>query len=591
MNDELIFLKTPSGEDAVRNRTRLVQRNLRMVLILVDGLTDVAGLRQKAGDTVMIDAALADLERIGLIKAAATQPGNSDGPVTVPLTVVDSLTHYAEPSGNFSQVEPEETVFADEELAAVEGSGYEPIRAEPTPTESERKSPLNSLTNWWGSAQKRRAQVREERIYEKAYGQDSHTHVGMTEVRIRPPRKKRTKVGRIVAIALLAALALGVLRTLLYPYNEYRPDIEARLSKMLDDEVRIAAVKVSFLPQPMIMLEGVRVGVDAYATADMIRMKLEPRSLLEGLRYREVKVEGLHLRGSGLGRVSRWFQPANMGEVPFDRVEVERMSLDLGWGNLRNLTGTAELDKEHGFVGFVARASQGDFRADVVPQATGFKVSAKASEWTAPLEPPVALAALDFVGTLTAERLVVDKFEARAYDGLISGNGLVAGNMAFKLALRRADAGRLLEGLRAPGLLEGKMSGQVQLANDGSSLNWLNLSTRMEGAVTLTHGSLKRMDFASALRSGAEQASLQRGGDTGFEDLTGKFSMDARSFRISSVRLASGLMLASGQASIARQTGMITGTANVEMRGSASAPRALISISGSASNPELKGGH
>jgi hypothetical protein len=36
---------------------------------------------------------------------------------------------------------------------------------------------------------------------------------------------------------------------------------------------------------------------------------------------------------------------------------------------------------------------------------------------------------------------------------------------------------------------------------------------------------------------------------------------------------------------------MITGTANVEMRGSASAPRALISISGSASNPELKGGH
>ena len=73
MDEQLIYVKTPAGEEAMRKPTRLVQRNLRMVLIAVDGLANVAELARQVGDRRMVDASLAELERLGLIR-------ENDGP-------------------------------------------------------------------------------------------------------------------------------------------------------------------------------------------------------------------------------------------------------------------------------------------------------------------------------------------------------------------------------------------------------------------------------------------------------------------------------------------------------------------------------
>src|ERR1035437_8295418 len=68
MDDDLIYVKTNIGEEMVAERTRLVQRNLRVVLIMVDGLATVADLKRQAGDSAMVDASLDELERLGLIE-------------------------------------------------------------------------------------------------------------------------------------------------------------------------------------------------------------------------------------------------------------------------------------------------------------------------------------------------------------------------------------------------------------------------------------------------------------------------------------------------------------------------------------------
>ena len=44
MDLEIIYAKTLSGEEAMHKRTRVMQRNVRMVLILVDGQSTVADL-------------------------------------------------------------------------------------------------------------------------------------------------------------------------------------------------------------------------------------------------------------------------------------------------------------------------------------------------------------------------------------------------------------------------------------------------------------------------------------------------------------------------------------------------------------------
>lgn len=67
MEPTLIYEKTSSGEEAVRQRTRVVQRNTRMVLILVDGKSSVADLCEKTGNPQLVESALQDLERDGLV--------------------------------------------------------------------------------------------------------------------------------------------------------------------------------------------------------------------------------------------------------------------------------------------------------------------------------------------------------------------------------------------------------------------------------------------------------------------------------------------------------------------------------------------
>ena len=50
MDSNLVFAKTPTGDEAVRQSTRVVQRNLRMVLVQVDGKMTVEDLTAKIGN-------------------------------------------------------------------------------------------------------------------------------------------------------------------------------------------------------------------------------------------------------------------------------------------------------------------------------------------------------------------------------------------------------------------------------------------------------------------------------------------------------------------------------------------------------------
>ena len=51
MDLNLIYAKTPRGEQVMRERGLIVQRNMRMVLILIDGKATVADLRAKTGNS------------------------------------------------------------------------------------------------------------------------------------------------------------------------------------------------------------------------------------------------------------------------------------------------------------------------------------------------------------------------------------------------------------------------------------------------------------------------------------------------------------------------------------------------------------
>lgn len=590
MNDAAIFIKTPAGEEAIRERERLVQRNLRMVLILVDGVADVADLRRRAGDSALVDSALMELERMGLVESLDTRVTRGiqfrAGPPT--LTEIIEPTNAAR-----TPAMPQGTPFDVEAAAAVSHPSFEPMTAEPELTTGpSSKSLVVTVTEWWQRMGARRGQAREEAIYENAYGQEDNDAIKDLPIRQASFRIRKFKLGPMIALALAGALVLGVLRVVLYPYEEYRPRIEARLARMLDDEVRVGNVRVSFMPLPVIVLEEVTVGAEVYAIANSVRLAPEFGSLLDGRQFRQIKVEGLLLRNSGLDRLARWFRPAGMENAGIPRIDVQNLSLDLGWVRLDGLRGSAEIDEQRGLTGFNVHGGHADFHLLAVPGPTGLAITAKAGDWKLPVTPPLYFAALELSGILSPGRFVVEKIDGRAYDGLIDGRGVIAWRgaptLALELDLKHIGAGKLLTALDATPLLDGELTGHMQIASDAPSGKWLDRSLRMDGQFTIYRGSLRRIDLAEAIRPSGPTGGKVRGGSTGFEEFAGTLAMDSGTLRLANLRLVSGRMRATGQASISRQSAMITGIANVELRSSANVIRSPVAVSGSIADPQLK---
>ncbi len=612
MDDEQIFFKTPAGDDAVRERTRLVQRNLRMVLILVDGVVDAAALKRKVGDAAMVESALVELNRMGLIetadeRAARNAPDDSAPPAALPTDQTaapsvdesdaipvlnevapakESVEEISSQSPSIHSQKPAESNYVDYDIRPL-GDDRPAVRS-PSP------SPLASIKAWWQSRQRRRADAQEEALFEKAYVEASADEAPVVSKSSAPQGERKFKLGPVIAVTALATAVLGISRLVFYPYDEYRPEFEQRLSAMLDDTVRIGNVRVGFIPWPIVTLERVRVGgATVYADIEAVRIVPELWTLVgSGHQYQQVVVDGMRIQDAGLTRLGRWFLPAGMGGVQLDKFELTRLSLGLGRGSLDGLTGHAELDEQRGLARLVLRAKEGDFQAEAVPSSAGLSISASATEWKTPFQIPLVISKFELAGRLSPGRFAIDKLEALAYEGLVSGSGMIGwdrdSSMAITLNLQHLAAGKLLPALGAPPVLEGEVGGRLVLGANAPTVNRLEEALRVEGRFQVARGNLKRFDLAGVLRHDDQGTGSMRGGSTAFEDFSGTVASDSRSVRLGGLRLSSGLLQAGGQATVLRQSGALAGSASVELRSSTGTIRAPVGIAGNLADPELR---
>jgi hypothetical protein len=591
MRDDLIYTKTQAGEEAVLERRRLVQRNLRMVLILVDGVVNVAGLKQEVGDPAMVESALTELEKLGLIEtpkvvAAALEASEIE---TIPALEEAPLAAAGAAERPLVQTD---TVFDEETAAAVQNAAKSAAAetAQVESTKEQRKSPLAALTDisdWWESARKERAQAKEEAIYEAAYGKEV-----LEEVDVGPPQRPGiTLVFRwswLVTVAF-GLTAVALLTLVLFPYDNYRHDFEQRLGLAVGDDVRIGEVRLAFTPYPAIELDRVSVGSDSYVTVNRIQLLAEYGSIF-GPRFREANVEGVRVKEGGLAHFSKWFLPAGMGDAVVDRVSIDGLAIDLAGDTLGGLRGTATIDPRHGLSGVVLRAKEGNLRVEVTPQPTGIGVNFFASGWTAPFHPGLLFSFLELHGQLVPGHLTINSIDARLYDGSMTGDGLITWaqepTLTLALAFQHLAVDQLLAALGTQPLIDGSASGKVQVSAKAVATQRLDRELHVDGTFTVERGSLKRVDLAEAIRAAPE--TVLHGGMTRFQRFSGGFAADNRSVRLSGLRMAAGLMQVSGEVTLSRDSNSLSGWAGMEMHGSAIAARSAVAITGNVHEPDIR---
>lgn len=582
MDKTTVFVKTREGEDALRQHTRLIQRNLRNILIMVDGNVTVAGLARRFGDETTTQRALAELLAGGFIEESAGQlaPSLPVGATESRGESVPILTSKVEPPAAKEQVLKPPPPPAIEEIP-FHATEYESLPP-PLPSAS-RPLPVAAGAGWAERIEAVFAGMaaRLATRTKKSHAEEEPAATG--------PVRRGTNLKISRPVPAVAVAVLPVLTLVLYPYDRHLPDIERNTSAMLHDPVKIGDIGFSFLPRPHIALHNITVGKDAHLRIAAARAVPDFFSLMgEKKVFHDLVLDKVVVKESGLGRLAQAGAGPGSATLEIRHITLNDLSLMVGNVFLGGLDGEVKMSGTGSPQTILLRNAEGTLRLEMQPQGEGYRIAAFGSAWKSPFKPNLTFQTIDVQGQLRTSRLDLHKIDGKAYEGLVEGNASLdwAGSAALtgNLELKRVNATRLLAALGSDLSAEGDLSAGLKLDATADSLGKLDEALRVDGSFEMKRGAAKGFDLGEAMRSSGRAAT--RGGETKFEQLTGMVQCGPQECRLDNLRLVSGLLTAGGNLGIAGG-GKLSGVMNVELKGSVTTLRVPFAIGGTTKDPLL----
>lgn len=594
MNENAVYVKTEAGEEAVTKRT-IVQRNLRSILIMVDGRTPVGSLAQQFGDPLIVEGLIGELEHRGLVRRLDAVAGaeaedraelssmlvDIEDLVSQPITpVADDIRRAHEKSSTPESPVLEEFAMALPELTAPAAAGAAAPAALPT---DDVRSAIRRAMMSASAAEPAHADGPEgplRRLFNLFAGR-----VGSSERR-GPPGS----LWRRLFIGLVVFLLLVVATFFLYPYNRHLPHIEELATELLGHPVHISSVSPSLLPEPSIALEGVTVGARKQLQIGAVKLLPRVSTLLsERTVLREIRIENAGLDVSFLPDLSRR-QDINWASrwVKVERVRVVESSLTLLDGAIGKLAGDLALDDNGVLTRLSLNTPNGGLKLQGVNESGVWKVSMTALGWETPGHPSLLFDVFEAQGTLSSRRLQFDKVDVKLYDGYATGTvGLDFGDAPHfegQVMTSRLGLAGLLKVLAPTLRLTGDLSMSLALSAQGGDFETLRRNLRGNGTLGVQRGQIERVDLVQAVR--IPRPGGVRGGSTRFDRLEGEATVDGSGLSLARVVMESGLVGAQGALRLA--DGRFDGRLDVTLQGSATTVRAPVAVEGPYADPVVK---
>lgn len=536
MDQDLVYAKTSAGDEAVRQTTRVVQRNHRLVLVQVDGKTTVGELAAKVGNSRLVENALKELEEGGFIIPA--------------------------PQG-MSVWETGKKMAKEIKAAVSQFSSFE----------------ANSLQSSWSQSSESLESGAPTSFSRSAIPEAASQPVSAPRLE----RKRRFRPAAAVRL-LLGLFVVFCLGLVFYPYNLFKPDIEAALGKFLQMPVQVGNVAVGLLPRPALLLQNVEVGEKSGVHVDEIRVPAA-MSLL-GIGRREipvVEIRGARMQADSLGVLlgaagNFDFAAAGYGIA---RARLENLVLQAGDVALRGLEGDAFFKPDGSPEKLLLQTGDRTLRIEAVPSPMGAVLNIEGNGWRPAEGSAYAFDALHAKGLLQGSRLVLQDIDTTFFGGILKGNWLLDWKhglaMAGEATLAHVNARKALEALAPTFKAEGELSGSLHLRGGGNDWDamWAHVEAVLDADIV--HGAVDGIDLGEAARRGAGDA--VGGGSTKFDRLRGVFRIDPRQVTGSDIRMTADLVTANGHF-VAGRDRKVDGVFDVSIGHDVAGVRMPIRISG-----------
>jgi len=547
MNSGQVYAKTPIGDEAVRQSTRVVQRNLRMVLVQVDGKLTVGELSAKIGNSRLVENAIRELESGGYV---------------VPLAAAAAAWELGQPPARKEQVSAISQFSTFGSTKAPSSQGVE-SQASKFSSFGKPVLPASQIGNG-----KTPAPLVDE---PDDFGEPS-------------PKEGRSLPSIFLGLGLLLLLLLA-LGLLFFPYNNYKTDIEQAATEVLQRPVVVSDVSLRLLPAPHLLLQGVQLGNAGEGKITSLQIHTPWQVLFSGL--------------SGVDRVTlidpvfsieyvldfpaiafgKRLSTSSLHQVSLSNLRLESgASVDLGPLNGNLLFSDGRLESA------ALESPDRSLLLKAFPSEAGLEMNLEGRAWRLP-GLPVTFAALQARGVLQSDNLRISNIDTSFLGGLLKGewqlswsNGL---SMTGAATLTRIDMRKLSSEFGLAMNVEGDLGGSLRI--QGLGTDWMNLwhKASAQAGVEIVRGVVHGIDLGEAGRRGS--GAVVRSGVTRFDKMGAELAIDAKGVSMRNIGLDAGLMTASGQLQVV-PGGLVDGRLVLLARSSVATTRVPLVLSGQLPN-------
>jgi uncharacterized protein involved in outer membrane biogenesis len=403
---------------------------------------------------------------------------------------------------------------------------------------------------------------------------------------------------RWVVLGVLLLVLIIVAAPFVVPLKGFMPQISELASMRLGQPVALADLRLSLWPAPGAVANGARVGKANDIAIEDIRIKPAPLTLFgDAPVIKEIRARKVTLTESGLAIITRLSKRSadkpveqtkssrglRIERIVLEDVRVEHSTLRLPAFDLELHLGQGNALRQASFI-----ARDGTFRLVMTPRGPEeIALDLQAKNWAVPVKDlRLTFRMLAGQGILRGSRLSFKSIHAALYGGQVTGDAALAWGARWDLRaaldIKRVDVAKLQRALKREAKLSGRLSTQAKLSAKAKTAHALADHLALDAPFRIDEGALGGMDLSKAAEvSGGK---IPAGGETRFEELTGKLKVRGRVRRVNDFCARSSALVADGYVQVSGGE-RLSGTLDVAIANTAGLVKVPVKLSGTTSNP------
>jgi hypothetical protein len=407
----------------------------------------------------------------------------------------------------------------------------------------------------------------------------------------KPQKNKHPfKWGKAALISLAALILLPLVLLQVMSLNLFIPPIEKLASDRMREPVSIHSMRASLWPAPHLQLDGVTIGKLRDIKIPTVRIMPELGAFFgEAKTIKSIEVESLMIDQDALTRVIAWVGPGSSTEkIQVRRIAIKTATIDIKGIPLPPLEADVALAATGKFERANIRSTDKKIEVVITPKNGGFEVNIAANDWQPPLWPNLTFTELHAKAMATSGSIQIGEIAGRLYSGKAKGSAAIKwGDMwsaEGELKIENILLAEAMPALTNDIALSGKLDAKTVYSMQARDLGTLFDNPRVKASFNVREGSIGNIDLARAIQPRAVETS---GGKTLFASLSGSLTLDGKRYQYRQMKLAAGLLTASGEADIMPNK-QLSGKTSVEMKLKSSTISAHLTLSGDLKQPVLR---